>query len=150
MEPWDFPGGLVVRIPCFHCCGPPSVPGWGTEIPQDVQSCQKKKRKKLTFYFLSHPCLLKAVSLLQNKIQDTENHTQGTANIINYYNCKSPCSDHLPGNRTLPVPPETSSCAQFNRHSLSLPNSNFTFTAVTSLHLKNRFITPVCIPNSLV
>ena len=28
----EFPGGLVVRILGFHCCGPGSVPGRGTEI----------------------------------------------------------------------------------------------------------------------
>ena len=27
------PGGLVVGIWCFHCCGPGSIPGLGTEIP---------------------------------------------------------------------------------------------------------------------
>ena len=31
---WEFPGGLVVRIPGFHCHGLSSVPGWGSEIPQ--------------------------------------------------------------------------------------------------------------------
>ena len=29
---WDFPGGLVIRILGFHCLGPGSVPGQGTEI----------------------------------------------------------------------------------------------------------------------
>ena len=29
----EFPGGLVVRIPGFHCRGPGSVPGQGTESP---------------------------------------------------------------------------------------------------------------------
>lgn len=28
------PSGLVVRIPGFHCHGPGSILGWGTEIPQ--------------------------------------------------------------------------------------------------------------------
>ena len=27
-----FPGGLVVRILSFHCCGLGSIPGRGTEI----------------------------------------------------------------------------------------------------------------------
>lgn len=27
----EFPGGLVVRIPDFHCHGLGSSPGWGTE-----------------------------------------------------------------------------------------------------------------------
>ena len=31
--PREFPGGLAVRIPGFHCCGLGSVPGGGTEIP---------------------------------------------------------------------------------------------------------------------
>ena len=30
----DFLGGLMVRILSFHCCGPESVPGQETEIPQ--------------------------------------------------------------------------------------------------------------------
>ena len=34
----EFPGGLVVRIPSFHCCGLGSVSGWGAEIPQ-VMRC---------------------------------------------------------------------------------------------------------------
>lgn len=79
----------MVRIPCFHCCGSSSVPGWETEIPKMCRAA-KKKRKKLTFYFPSHPCLLKAAPLLQNKIQDTENHTQETAKVINYYNPQIP------------------------------------------------------------
>ena len=28
----EFPGGLLVRIPCFHCRGLGSIPGLGTEI----------------------------------------------------------------------------------------------------------------------
>ena len=31
-----FPGGRVVRIWRFHCCGPGSIPDWETEIPQAV------------------------------------------------------------------------------------------------------------------
>ena len=31
---WEFPGGLLIRIWCFHCCASGSVPGRGTEIPQ--------------------------------------------------------------------------------------------------------------------
>ena len=30
----EFPAGLVVRILGFHCCGPGSIPGCRTEIPQ--------------------------------------------------------------------------------------------------------------------
>ena len=35
----EFPGGLLVRILCFHCCGQ------GSKIPQFMQ-CRKKKKKK--------------------------------------------------------------------------------------------------------
>ena len=48
-----FPGGLVVRIQHFHCHGPGSIPGRGTEIPQAACSAQPKKKKgkqKLAFY----------------------------------------------------------------------------------------------------
>ena len=37
----EFPGGLVVRIPGFHCCGQGSVPGQGTEILQGSRCNQK-------------------------------------------------------------------------------------------------------------
>ena len=37
-----FSGGLMVRILGFHCWGPGSVPGWGTEIPQ--AGCVAKKK----------------------------------------------------------------------------------------------------------
>ena len=30
------PQWSVVRIQCFHCHGPGSIPGWGTEILEDV------------------------------------------------------------------------------------------------------------------
>ena len=43
----EFPGGLVVRIPGFHCHGPGSLPGQGTEIPQAVQRGQN-----IYIYFL--------------------------------------------------------------------------------------------------
>ena len=42
----EFPGGLVVRIPGFHCHGLGSIPGWGTEIPQDMWCGQKKKKSR--------------------------------------------------------------------------------------------------------
>ena len=38
----ELPSGLVVRIPDFHCHGPGSTPGQGTEIPQ-VAWIQPKK-----------------------------------------------------------------------------------------------------------
>ena len=48
LSSWEFPGGLVVRIPDFHCCGVGSIPGWGTEIPQAARRGQKKKKKQLS------------------------------------------------------------------------------------------------------
>ena len=51
--PSDFPGGSVVRTPCFQCWdagGVGSIPGWGTKIThaaQHGQNHQKKKKKKL-------------------------------------------------------------------------------------------------------
>ena len=38
----EFPGGIVVRTQPFHCCGPGSIPGQGTEIPQAMQCSQNK------------------------------------------------------------------------------------------------------------
>ena len=35
----------MVRILGFHCCGPGSISGWGTEIPQAIQCSQKEKKK---------------------------------------------------------------------------------------------------------
>ena len=35
----------MVRILSFHCRGPGSIPGRGTEIPQAKQRGQKKKKK---------------------------------------------------------------------------------------------------------
>ena len=40
----EFPGGLVVRILGFHCCGLGSIPGRGTEIPQATCHGQKTKQ----------------------------------------------------------------------------------------------------------
>ena len=31
---WNFPGGLGVRIPSWHCCDLGSIPAWGIEILQ--------------------------------------------------------------------------------------------------------------------
>jgi len=42
----DFPGGLVISIPGFHCRGLGSIPGGGTEILQAAQSGQEKKKRK--------------------------------------------------------------------------------------------------------
>ena len=41
---WDFPGGPVVRTPCFHCRG--NGFDWGTRIPHAVWHGQKKKKVK--------------------------------------------------------------------------------------------------------
>ena len=41
---WEFPGGPVVRAPCFHCEGPGSIPGQGTKILQAARCGQKKKK----------------------------------------------------------------------------------------------------------
>ena len=46
----EFPGGLVVKTQCFHCCGPDSIPGLETEIKllyptaKDVNMKSKTKR----------------------------------------------------------------------------------------------------------
>ena len=44
-----FPGGLVVRIWCFHCGGPGSFPGQGTILhaTRCGQNNKKKKNPKL-------------------------------------------------------------------------------------------------------
>ena len=41
----EFPGELVVRILSFHCHGPGSVPGGGTEPVQSSWCGQKKKKE---------------------------------------------------------------------------------------------------------
>ena len=38
----EFPGGLVVRTWCFHCCGLGSVPGLGTKILQALAAAAAK------------------------------------------------------------------------------------------------------------
>ena len=48
--PWEFLGGPVVRTVGFHCLGPASVPGEGTEI---VQAVQPKKIRKEPLSFMS-------------------------------------------------------------------------------------------------
>ena len=40
---------LVVRTLGFHCCGPGSTPGWGTEFLQAARCGQKKKKER--YYF---------------------------------------------------------------------------------------------------
>ena len=41
----DFPGGPVVKTPCFHW-GVGSIPGRGTKIPHATRHGQEKKKKK--------------------------------------------------------------------------------------------------------
>ena len=45
-RPREFPGGPVVRTPCFFCQAPGSIPGQGTETLQARQHGQKKKKNK--------------------------------------------------------------------------------------------------------
>ena len=45
----EFPDGTVVRTQSFHCCGPSSMPGWGTKIPKAM--LQLQKIKKIFFFF---------------------------------------------------------------------------------------------------
>ena len=57
---WDFPGCLGVRIPSFHCHGPNSIPGLGTQILRTAWYSQKKKPKTkisvaLIMIFTTHP-----------------------------------------------------------------------------------------------
>ena len=42
----EFSGGLVVRILGFHCHGPGSDSGWGTEILMLLGMAKKEKKKK--------------------------------------------------------------------------------------------------------
>ena len=42
----EFPGGLVVRILAFHCCGWGSIPGRGTEIPQAMRRGKNKTKQE--------------------------------------------------------------------------------------------------------
>ena len=46
-EKGEFPGGLVVRILGFHCCGPGSIPHQGTENPKEKK---KKQREGILRY----------------------------------------------------------------------------------------------------
>ena len=43
----EFPGGPVVRTQCFHYCGPGSVPGWGTGIPQASGQPRSKTKQNI-------------------------------------------------------------------------------------------------------
>ena len=50
---WKFLGGPGVKILCFHCWGPGSIPGWGTKIPQAMW-CGQKKKKKILVAIIKH------------------------------------------------------------------------------------------------
>ena len=50
----EFPSGPVVRTQCFHCCGPGSIPGQGTQIPQAMQYRKKKKNYTGLFFSFRH------------------------------------------------------------------------------------------------
>ena len=52
---WEFHGGLVVRIPDFHCHGMGSMLSWETKILQVAQHGQKIKIEKLMCLFLLSP-----------------------------------------------------------------------------------------------
>lgn len=41
----------VMWVLGFHCCGPGSIPDWGTETLQAAWHGQKMKKKKETSYF---------------------------------------------------------------------------------------------------
>lgn len=55
----EFPGGLVVRIRCIHCCGPDSISG-GREIPRFT--AQPKKNVNLLLYKLVFWLVFRIVS----------------------------------------------------------------------------------------
>ena len=44
-EVWEFPGGPVVKTPCFHCRGRGFIPGPGTNIPHASQCIPQIKNK---------------------------------------------------------------------------------------------------------
>ena len=46
---WEFLGGLVVRIPYFHCRGTGLIPGQGTKILHAAQHSQKEKKMLAAF-----------------------------------------------------------------------------------------------------
>ena len=41
----EFPGGLMVRILCFHCWGPGSIPHQRTRIPQVAKRREEDEKK---------------------------------------------------------------------------------------------------------
>ena len=50
-----FPGGLAVRTWCFHCFGPGSIHGLGTEIPHQAIACRGQKKEKQKEWDFSSP-----------------------------------------------------------------------------------------------
>ena len=44
----DFPGGPVVKTPCFHCRGQRFDPGWRTKISHALWCDQKIKKSRYT------------------------------------------------------------------------------------------------------
>lgn len=46
VEVWEFPSGLVVRIPCFHCLGLGSIPGCGELRSHKPCSVAKRERER--------------------------------------------------------------------------------------------------------
>ena len=43
---WELPGGLGIRIWCFHHCSPGSIPGLGTELPHQAMALQPERNNK--------------------------------------------------------------------------------------------------------
>ena len=82
---WDFPGGPVVRTPCFHCRGhgfDPWNPGSGTKIPQATWYGQKQtnKQKVIKLHFCCLTLPLNIFSLKkQNKYKQTNKKKQNPA-----------------------------------------------------------------------
>ena len=69
----EFPGCPVVRTWCFHCCGPGSIPGRGTKIPQATQCGQKKKKKdhakdNNSLYLISVKSFCSLISCVEKKV----------------------------------------------------------------------------------
>ena len=56
----NFPGGPVVKTPCFHCRGSGAIPDRGTTIPHATLHSQKEKRKK---DYNDWWCILKEVGI---------------------------------------------------------------------------------------
>ena len=62
-----FPVSLVVRILGFHCQGPGSIPGWGTEILQTTATWLEKKEKKDILYTCVCVCVTTCVKYFDPK-----------------------------------------------------------------------------------